>query len=86
MSDNFEKHAECRNLFLHTVESLHKPFIIITVGASMDWRNTHIGFVIGPQEVSLDFIPVSTRVSIKKSVLKVYFPWSVTVFARFSGG
>ena len=43
--------AQCRQLFLHAAETLHKPYAIVQIGKDYDWQHTPIGAVIGPQKV-----------------------------------
>ena len=51
MSVEYEKDDRCRNLFMYARDVLNKPYVIVAVGDSYDWQNTHLGFIIGASEV-----------------------------------
>ena len=52
MSDQFERDAKCRDIFMYAKDTLNKDSIIIVSGESMEWQNKDIGMKIGAQEVS----------------------------------
>ncbi|XP_048249171.1 uncharacterized protein LOC124124359 [Haliotis rufescens] len=51
VSDNFEKDEKCRDLMLYTMNTLHKDYVILTIGGGMSWQNTDLGMRIGKQEL-----------------------------------
>lgn len=52
MSSDFEKDDKCREFCLYAVQSLNKPYVIISVGTNYDWKETHTGLVLGSDKVS----------------------------------
>ena len=56
MSPEFAADERCRNLFLHAKEVLGKPYVVVCLGKDFSWQETHLGFVIGAQEVRVNLI------------------------------
>ena len=50
MSVDFEKCDHCRHFCLHALESVNKPYVVVSVGKGQ-WQSTHLGYRIGAQEV-----------------------------------
>ncbi|XP_060554389.1 uncharacterized protein LOC132715413 [Ruditapes philippinarum] len=53
VSDEFERDAKCRDLFLYAKDTMNKDVITIVLGESMEWENKDLGMKIGKQERKL---------------------------------
>ncbi|KAL8604081.1 hypothetical protein ACOMHN_024906 [Nucella lapillus] len=50
VSDNFERDKKSNDLLMYTMDTLHKPYLIVVIRPGQAWAGTDLGMRIGKQE------------------------------------